>query len=218
MATQDSKQTAPADPKQLPTQTPPAAPAQVIPPAGGPPGGTQVSQDRLIAQVQQQVRASVPPQFRVPVQKIYLAGMKLMYSPDTHQLMIQQLQGNSFTAQAVARGVAALMTIMYRESKGQMPLPAAAPAAILLVCEALDYLEQTKQGQVTPELLSDAVQQVVAILLQKMGMTPASMASDVNKNAQAAGMQVPGQASTPTAASTTPGTGQAGLVQQQMGG
>jgi hypothetical protein len=206
---------------------PPAAPAPAAQPdaqaAAQPaaqPGGTQLSQDKLIATVQQKVRDSVPPQFRVAVQKIYLAGMKLMYSPETHQIMLQQLQGSNFPAQSVARGIAALMTIMYRQSKGQMPIPAAAPAAILLACEALDFLEQTQHLQVTADLVSDTVQQLVAILLQKMGMTPDSMAADVRHNAQAAGMKVPGQAPLPTAASTPPGStpGQGGLVQAQMGG
>lgn len=174
------------------------------------------SNDSLIAAVQDKVRASVPPQFRVAVQKIYLAGMKLMYSPETHQIMTQQLQGSEFPAQAVARGVAALMTIMFRQSKGTMPLPAATPAAILLVCEALDYMEQTKQVQMSPELLSDAVQQVVAILLQKVGLSPDKLMSGINQNAQNAGMQVPGQQQAPTAASTAPG--QNGLIQAQMGG
>lgn len=197
----------------------PAAPATPAAPAEAQtsqqPGGTQVSQDKLIATVQTQVRNSVPAQFRVAVQKIYLAGMKLMYSPETHQLMLQQLQGNDFTAQAVARGIAALITLMYRQSKGSMPIPAIAPAAILLACEALDFLEQTGKEQVTAELLSDVVQQVVAILLQKVGLTPDSLANGVNKNAAAAGMHVPGQMPTPTAASTPPGAG--GLVQSQMG-
>lgn len=197
-------------------QAPAAAPADDAAPApsGQQPGGTQVSQDQLIATVQTKVRESVPPQFRVAVQKIYLAGMKLMYSPETHTLMLQQIQGNPNPADAVSKGIAALMTIMYRQSKGTMPIPAAAPAAILLVCEALDYLEQTKQVQVSADLLSDAVQRVVAILMQKIGFTPDTMAAGVNKNAEAAGMKVPGQASAPTAAST-PLSG--GLVQSQMG-
>jgi hypothetical protein len=209
----NDKQPPAAAPKQ---PAPAAAPGQPPAPTDQQPGGTQVSQDNLIATVQQKVRESVPPQYRVAVQKIYLAGMKLMYSPETHQLMLQQLQGNLSPAQAVARGVAAMMTILYRQSKGSMPIPAAAPAAILLVCEALDFLEQTHQATVNADVLSDAVQQVVAILMQKIGMTPDSMADAVNKNAAAAGMKVPGQAPTPTAASTTPGQG--GLVQAQMGG
>jgi len=183
-------------------------------PQGGDVGG-QLSQDKIIAAVQAKVRETIPAQFRVAVQKIYLAGMKLMFSPETHELMLQQLKGNDFTAQAVARGIAALITLMYRQSKGTMPIPAVVPAAILLACEALDYLEQTGKEQVSSELISDVVQQVVAILLQKVGLTPDDVANGVNKNAQAAGMHVPGTLPTPTAASTTPGAG--GLVQQQMG-
>lgn len=175
--------------------------------------GNEVSNDKLIATVQTKVRESVPPQFRVAVQKIYLAGMKAMYSPDTHQLMLQQLQGNSMPDDAVAKGVSALITILFRQSKGTMPIPAAAPAAILLVCEALDYLEQTKQVQVTPDLVSSAVQQVVALLMQKIGMTPDTMASTVNQSAAKAGMHVPGAPPPITAASVPSG----GLVQSQMG-
>lgn len=202
----------PVDPKQpVPKQQAPAQTAT----------GTdqEHSNDQLIANVQDRVRNSIPAQFRVAVQKIVLAGTKIMYDPQTHHLMVQAIQSDNDPAHAVGMGVTQLVTLMYQQSKGSMPAPAIIPAAILLVCEALDFCEQAKLFPVDNDVVSNAVQVTVAYLMQKMGLTPEKVSALAQQAAGKGGGQPPapdaGAAPAPAPAPAAPGGG--GLVQQQMG-
>ncbi|NUX58643.1 hypothetical protein [Paraburkholderia youngii] len=233
--------------QQKPQQQPKGAPAQKPQQKGAPlPKGSGQgpvdstgmgvdSNDPQIAQVQDAVRKAIPAQFRVPVQRIVLAGMKVMFSQQTHPLMLQALQSDTDLAHAVGMGVTQLITILFKQAKGQMPIPAVIPAAILLVCEALDFVEKSKIGQVTPQVVANAVQVTTAYLLQKLGLSP----QKVSQLAQHGGQGQPGvapiQGQDPWAAAAQQAGGapqgapqppqqpqasgpQGGLVQQQLGG
>lgn len=167
--------TPPVNPKQAAVApTPTTAPVKSAAPKAG---TTDNSSDPLIKKLQMAVRAKVPPQYAVAVQKIYLAGMKLMFSPETHQHMVQAVQSDTDPGHAVGAGVVALITMLYQQSKGTMPIPAAVPAGLLLVAEGLDFMEQSKMiPQATPEMIDSATQTLVSMLMQKVGMTPDRMA------------------------------------------
>lgn len=193
--------------------TPPVNPQQAAVPPTAPAapkaGSVDNSSDPLIRKLQVAVRAKVPPQFAVAVQKIYLAGMKLMFSPETHQHMVQEVQSDTDPGHAVGAGVVALITMMFQQSKGTMPIPAAVPAGLLLVAEGLDFMEQTKMiPKVTPAMIDSATQTLVSMLMQKVGMTPDRMAQIAQ---QAKSGQVPpstppngAPAPTPPAAPSAP--------------
>lgn len=173
-------------PTSKPSAAPQPAPGQQ---AAAPQGATQPasgidSSDPNIAKVQDAVRNSIPPQFRVACQKIVLAGMKVMFSDQTHPLMLAAIKSDTDPAHAAGMGVTQLITILFKQSKGQMPIPAIIPAAILLVCEALDFMEKSKLAQVTPDVVSGAVQIVVAYLLQKLGLSPQKVSQIAQQNGQ----------------------------------
>lgn len=235
-------------PLKTPAPVPATAPALGAAPAPTPvPTGTPVapgngdSQDSIIAAVQDKVRSTIPPQFRVAVQKLVLAGQKIMYDPQTHHLMVQALQSDSDPAHAVGMGVTQLMTMMWVQSKGTIPLPAMIPAAILLTCEALDFCEQTKLLKPDADMVGNAVQIVVSYMMQKMGIKPGDIAKASGVAGQKpANTQTPGAPASPQTAqqmaaaaqqqppqgggqqpppqSAPPQTGGGGLIGQQMGG
>lgn len=221
--------TKPQPPQQKPQ--PKGAPAQPSSAQGpvDPTGQGIDSQDPQIAKVQDAVRNSIPPQFRVAVQRIVLAGMKVMFSSQTHGLMLTALKTDTDLAHGVGMGVTQLITILFRESKGTMPLPAVIPAAILLVCEALDFVEKSKMGQVTPQVVASAVQIVSSYLFQKVGLTPQKISQLAQQGGQGQPGVAPiqgqspwqtavGQAGGQPQGAPQPASGpQGGLVQQQMG-
>jgi hypothetical protein len=201
-----NKMRGPSRPQNKPT---PAAPDQPTDQVGE-------SDDPSIAAVQDKVRESIPPQFRVAVQRIVLAGSKVMYDPSTHHLMIQALQSDDDPAHAIAMGVNQLVTMLYAQSKGSMPAPAIIPSAILLCCEALDFCEQSGLIKPDMEMVGNAVQIVVSYLMQKMGIKP----EDIAKVAQ--GPQAPPPTNTQQAGGLAPqgapDTGGGGLIGAALGG
>lgn len=170
------------------------------------------SSDPIIAKVQDSLRAHVPAQYRVAVQKIVMAGMTVMFSPQTHHLLLKGIQNDTDPAHAVAMGVTQLITILFRESKGTMPIPAVAPAAILLCCQALDFMEKSGMVKVTPAIMDSVTQDVIAYLMQKVGLTPEKMSQIAQHAAQGGGAPA-----APPAAAPAPAPQGGGLVAQQMG-
>lgn len=217
---------APVDPAAPPVD--PNAPADPAAAAPGPAAGDTDSSDPLIAKVQDKVRQSIPPQFRVATQKLVLAGQKIMYDPKTHHLMVQALQSDNDPAHAVGMGVTQLMTMMWVQSKGSIPVPALIPAAILLTCEALDFCEQSKLIKPDSDMVGNAVQIVVSYMMQKMNIKPSDIAKVAGvQGQQPVNTQTPGspppvapgappQGGQPPAA-PPPATGGGGLIGQQMG-
>jgi hypothetical protein len=120
----------------------------------------------------------------------------------------------------VGKGVATLITLLWRQSNGTMPIPAVPLAAVLLVCEALDFLEKTKMAEVTPQTIDTATQTVIAILMQKVGLTPEKMAQIAKQGPGAAatpdGAQPPQDAAQPPQ-QPPQGPQPTGLVNSQMG-
>lgn len=115
--------------------------------------------------------AAVKPAMRKAFDKIVLAGMKLMYSPQMEEHFITQATSGP-PAQAAGQGAAKLVGLMLSKSKGTAPFAAMVPAGIVLLCECLDAMEKAGKAQVTPDLVAEAVKEFGSALLQMLGVTP----------------------------------------------
>jgi hypothetical protein len=132
----------------------------------------------VLTQAKQQVEAHVPPQYKSAVERLVLAGMKVMFDENSHEIAMQSLQdieGDAPEAK-IAVGIAALMSQLTSRVKGQLPQPAIVPAAFILLIEALEFFEESGQIEATPDLLSSATQDLSGYLMQKFGMTPDKVA------------------------------------------
>ncbi|MES2183041.1 MAG: hypothetical protein V4505_00715 [Pseudomonadota bacterium] len=122
-----------------------------------------------------------PPQLQPVVQKIVDAGKKVMYSPETRDLLIKQLSALGEPAEVIGAGVAGLLGILVNQSKGTIPMQAGIPAATILLCEGLDLLEQAHSVQVTPDFLAECMQDLSSALLQAAGVTPEKLQALASK-------------------------------------
>lgn len=126
----------------------------------------------ILQKATQAIEAKVPPELRNTYQRIILAGEKVMYSPQTHQMMLKQMKSNPNPAEAAGEGIAKLFAILLKESKGTLNMKAAIPAMTVLLCEALGFMEEAGMVQVTDQLLADATREMGSAVLQVMGITP----------------------------------------------
>lgn len=156
--------------------------------------GAESLDDPLLKQAEQQVDAAVPPEHRQMYEATIVAGMNVMFSEETSDLMEQQLSESADLAANVSDGVAKLIMIVFNETQ-QDPnqfAPGAVLAATVLMCQALDFAEQTGRGEVTPELLAQCTKMTQMKVLKIFGITE----DQVNQVAQA-GMQQQGAGATP---------------------
>lgn len=128
-----------------------------------------------LEQVEQAVQAKVPPALNDAFTRIVAAGQKIMYSPQTRQLLQKQLQQPGQPTEIVGEGVAKLMAILYQQSKGTMPMKAAIPAAQVLLCEALDFVAKAGILQVSSDTIAEATKAMVTYLLQIFGFSQAKI-------------------------------------------
>ncbi len=165
-------------------------------------GGAQVARE-----AQQQIEAHIPPQFRAATERLVLAGMKVMFSPQTHELAMRQVQDAEDPAAGAAVGVAALMSQLTARVKGELPQPAIVPAALILLMEALAFLAEAGQVELTDQVVADATQDLAGYLMQKLGLTPDKVAAAQDVMRQGGGAQPAPEPGLPTG----------GLIGSQMG-
>lgn len=172
--------------------------------------GEQID-DPILKQIEQNIEQQVPPELRNGYNSIMLAGMDIMFSKETANLMNQQIESNPDIVQAVSEGIANLMMLIYSESQGKMEIPAAGLASIALMAQALDYWEKAYGGTVTPEIVNEATKATMAKTLEKFGITQDQVQQVIAAGEQAgAGTDMGVEAGAPMA----PG----GAQPQMMGG
>lgn len=120
------------------------------------------------------------PQLRPVIDKIVKAGQEVMFSEQTRGMLTKQLS-NGINAEAIGAGIAKLMGILFNQSKNTMPFEAMAPAATVLMCDALQFLEDAGAVKVDAKLLADTMKAMSSGLLQLFDVTPEKLQGMVNK-------------------------------------
>lgn len=100
----------------------------------------------LLVKTKDAVETKLPAELKEPVERIVLAGQKLLYNPDTHEQIVKPLyekvQANGFKPDEIANGMVNLLGMLYQASNKGMQVEAAYPAGVILLCYVLDDLEQ----------------------------------------------------------------------------
>lgn len=111
----------------------------------------------LLEATKNKVETVLPEELKGPVESAVKAGMKLLYSPQTHDKIIQPIytamQSRGFQPQEIATSILNLIATIGKASQGRMAVEAAFPAGVILLCYVLDDLEQMKGLTVTKEML-----------------------------------------------------------------
>ena len=130
----------------------------------------------LLAKAEQAIQAKVPPQLMPMVQRIVMAGQKVMYDPKTHAMMIKALSAPGDKAAIAGQSSSKLLGLLYTEAHGGITVQAAIPAGVILLCEGLDFMEKSRMIAVTQAVLADAMKNMMTSTLQMFGVTPQKLA------------------------------------------
>jgi hypothetical protein len=104
------------------------------------PSGTAPSSAMNADLLQKNISAKLDPAKQNALERIVLAGMKVMFSPQTHQMMLQELDGPGDIVTKLAEGIAKLMGLLFQQSKGSMPGDLLIPAGGILMAKACEFL------------------------------------------------------------------------------
>ncbi len=123
--------------------------------------------NKILTAFKNAIESKLPEELQQHVERIVVAGMKVLYSNSTHPMVLQvydQIADAQFSPDAIANATAHLIGIVYKGSHGKMQKEAAIPAASILITYIIDDLETLKGMAVE----KDAVRASVALLAQKL--------------------------------------------------
>ena len=118
----------------------------------------------------------VNPKQKVQLDRIVAAGLRVMFDPKTHKLMLQSMQAQGPVEQKLADGVVRLMGMLWSESKASLPPELLIPAAMVLLAHAADFLNKTGQP-VTPEQFGKANELAIDMILKQVGLSSDKIAA-----------------------------------------
>ena len=145
-------------------------------------------------EIQKQMK--IPPELQRPYDRLVLAGMKVMFGQDSHQIMLKQLQKPGPISQKLGEGIGALVVMMFKESNGNLPPQVLIPAGVTLLLHAADFIKRSGMAEIANGDIGDAMETMVGILFKTFGIDPQKMVQLAGNYSQDAVKQ--GAAAQPT--------------------
>ena len=161
----------------------------------------------ILNTTREKILESINPQGLVQaIEKVTEAGKKILYSPKTRDLVMQELQAEGDMEDIIGAGVAKLTGLVFNEYKKTLPMEVLMPVSMMLMLEVLDFLEQAGKIQVTNEMVAETTQATASAMLQLLGITPEKLQEYVQQSGQQMAPEMSGQPQ------------QGGLIGAAMGG
>ena len=123
----------------------------------------------------------MPPELQEAYERVVIAGMKVMFSKESHKLMLDELQKEGPMGQKLGTGIAGLMLLLVKESNGTLPPEVIIPAGINLLTRAADFIRKSKIEKITNGDIGEAMEVFISTILEKFGVDPAKMADMLNQ-------------------------------------
>lgn len=108
-----------------------------------------------------------PPQDKESIQRAVVAGLKLMFSPQTHKYMLESLNKEGDMVDKLNNGMMQLITLLLQKTKGNIPPNVMIPAASILLVNACQYVEKTG-GEMNTGIFSEALKMLSASISLKV--------------------------------------------------
>ena len=137
----------------------------------------QQEQD-LISPEKVQASLALPPNLQEPYQRVVLAGMKVMFSKETHSTMIEELNKPGAMGKKLGEGIAGLMLLLFQQSRKTMPPQLLIPAGTYLLAQAADFAKKSGQP-VTNADVAQGTTIMINTILPKFGVDPNKLAANV---------------------------------------
>jgi hypothetical protein len=123
----------------------------------------------------------MPPELQEAYDRVVIAGMKVMFSKESHRAMLQEIQRPGPLGERLGKGVAGLLLMLFKESNGTMPPAVMIPAGVKLLMEAVDFLRKSGLEKPTNADIGDGIQIMMATVLEKFGVAPDKMEQLLNQ-------------------------------------
>jgi hypothetical protein len=132
------------------------------------------------------VRAQMqlPEELREAYVRVVEAGMKVMFDPSMRERTLEFMEGPGEPAEKMGEGVAAVMTLLFKESNETMPPQVIIPAGIELLMHAADVAR--KGGMpIDQDTIAEAIGTMVEAIFRQFGTSLEEVGGMMQQGAQA---------------------------------
>tara|TARA_R110000796_G_scaffold32054_1_gene84318 strand:+ start:1658 stop:2206 length:549 start_codon:yes stop_codon:yes gene_type:complete len=153
------------------TQPIEGAPAQGAVPQQGavPEQGAAPEQGTSISPQAIKENTKMPPKLQNAYDRVVLAGMKIMFSEKTNELVMKQMQGDGPVSERLGIAIAGLMATLFKESNQTMPPAVVIPAGVYLLAQAAEFLKKSQLENIDDKGVGDAMQIFVETTIKMFG-------------------------------------------------
>lgn len=103
------------------------------------------------------------------VEKIVLAGMKLMYDPATRQVFEQGVTAKLPISDVLAREAVGVLKMIDERAKGNLPRHLIAPVATMLLAEIAKFMKDAGIADPSEQDLLDGVKKMLGMVMKVFG-------------------------------------------------
>ncbi|MBF0260271.1 MAG: hypothetical protein HQL97_00365 [Magnetococcales bacterium] len=138
------------------------------------PGIMAKVRDPLLRQTVANVERSLNPRTRASYDSTVAAGMTLIWSEkfdSERETLLNTIQGPQDIPTKVAKGIVKVISMIQNEVSSKQPIPAAVPAAIVLMAQVLEYIEKKSRQDVTPEMVAQTTHLITQGIFSLFGIT-----------------------------------------------
>ena len=111
----------------------------------------------------------MPPKLQNAYDRVVLAGMKIMFSEKTNQIVMKQMQGPGPVSERLGIGIAGLLATLFKDSNQTIPPAVIIPAGVYLLAQAADFLKKTQIENIDDKTIGDAMQIFVETSIKMFG-------------------------------------------------
>lgn len=144
----------------------------------------QTVKDPMLRAIAQRVESTIKPEMKKEYQACIVAGMKLMWSPKTHQMMLDYLKlikTPEDIPKIIGHGIVKMASIIVNKSGRQDMMPGIAPASIVLMTHALEFVEKKLGMDITKEIADATTKAVSQGIFEMYKITPEQIDQAVQK-------------------------------------
>ena len=121
-------------------------------------------------------KINIPNEVLEGYQRLVLAGSKVLFDKETHDLALQSLsQGDAPIPMKLGRGIASLVLMLFEKSKGAIPPEVLIPAGVDLLMQAVDYLRASGEFKIKDSGVADALLEMVGNMAKGAGIDPVQL-------------------------------------------
>lgn len=132
-------------------------------------------------ELQSALRENVPPKYRNAYDRVVVAGMKLLFDKSINRKIMAGIDSKRPPDDLISDGVASLLLMLVKQSKGTIPQQIIIPAGVDLALQFTEFLQRTETVDVDEQMLASAMQKMIFKVFEAFGVKEDQLMNGISR-------------------------------------